>query len=111
MLMLANSLRTKLDETDQISTAFHSWLLVLGGIATSGKDEEHWFAARLAELYPQRENIDGRQLRKHVPQLMARFVWMDIACNDGFLNLWFEVDKAASKASPEIHEPAAFDKW
>lgn len=46
-------------------------------------------------MYQQPISIDSRTLQKEILKKVQGFVWMDVACNKGFLSLWFGVEHIA----------------
>jgi hypothetical protein len=99
-LELAAQLRVTLEQYPvKIDDDLRTWVLVLGGIATAAVEGQAWYSAQLAHIYQKQISVDSQTLQKEIMKKMHGFVWMDAACNDGFLNLWSEVEHIAQASA------------
>jgi hypothetical protein len=67
--------------------AFFIWVLMLGGTAAVGLPERPWFEGTLVELLW----LEGVSRWSEVKRILASFLWMDSACDEGAMGLWDEL--------------------
>jgi hypothetical protein len=63
------------------------WILVLGGIASSGTVERGWYVQNLAAVSTAMNSSEWEQ----VTEKLENYLWLDSACDTGGRLLWTEV--------------------
>jgi hypothetical protein len=75
-----------LKDASEIDNGFRLWLLFLGAMASAQMNLQSWYILELKELAPKY----GKQWSP-VKRVLESFLWLDIACGEGGLEVWQHV--------------------
>lgn len=92
--------------------ALYLWVLVMGGIAASGRPERSWFAKELAKTMQHLQSVSWTCLKDKISSVL----WLDCACDVPGADLWHEAYsllqqwtqlKSASASFPALKAPCS----